>query len=92
MLTEVESMEILILRKQGKSLREISKYTGRSINTVRKYATRKTTPAYKKRSDRPRKLDPHKEYIRSRLAMASPYWIPATVIYREIKAQGYALL
>ncbi len=89
MLKEVESMEISILRKQGKSLREISKYTGRSVNTVRKYASGKTSPKYKKRPSRPLKLDPYKDYICSRLTMASPYWIPATVIYREIKSQGY---
>lgn len=89
MLTEVESMEISILRKQGKSLREISKYTGRSINTVRKYASDEIIPKYKKRPGCTRKLDPYKKYIYSRLTMASPYWIPATVIYREIKEKGY---
>jgi transposase len=89
MLTEVEGMEISILRKQGKSLRRISKYTGRSINTVRKYASGKIKVGYKKRAARPKKLDPYKSYVRSRLTMAAPHWIPATVIYREIKAQGY---
>lgn len=34
-------------------------------------------------------LSPYKAYIKKRLSDAYPYWIPATVIYREILSQGY---
>ena len=73
MLTEVEIMEISILRKQGKSLRSISKSTGKSINTVRKYAAGDKKSEYKDRPVVPKKLDPHKDYIRQRLSMAAPF-------------------
>lgn len=90
MLNEEESMEIAVLSKQGNSLRAISKATGRSINTVRKYASGKIKPKYKSRPQRPRKLEPFENYIKERLEAASPNWIPATVMYREIKSQGYS--
>lgn len=35
------------------------------------------------------KLDPYKDYLLSRVEAAKPYWIPATVLLREIQAQGY---
>jgi transposase len=89
MLTEVDTMEISILRKQGKSLRAIARYTGRSINTVRKYAFGVKALQYKTRPKQASKLTPYLDYIRHRLSLASPQWIPASVLYREICAQGY---
>lgn len=89
MLLEEEAMEIAVLYKQGYSLRWISKQTGKSINTVRKYASGENKPQYKKRPSKLLKLDPYKAYIRERLEAATPFWIPATVIYCEIKNLGY---
>ena len=37
MITEERCMEIQILHRQGKSIREICRLTGLSRNTVRKY-------------------------------------------------------
>ena len=89
MLTEEESMEISILLKQGFSLREISKKTGYSVNTVRKYKAGQK-PSYKQRHVRkPTKLSHYEVYIQERLEAVSPHWIPATVIFREIEALGY---
>jgi transposase len=34
-------------------------------------------------------LDPYKAYLQERIDQARPDWIPATVLYREIKKQGY---
>ena len=90
MLKAEEQMELVVLNKHGESIRALSRTTGRSRNTVRRYlrggedaATRKAGPK------RPEKLDPHKGYIVERLAAAAPDRIPATVLLREIQARGY---
>lgn len=90
MLTAEEQMEFAVLKKHGESIRALSKSTGRSRNTVRRYlrggdaaATRKPAPP------RAEKLDPYKAYIVERLTAAAPDRIPATVLLREIQARGY---
>ena len=82
-------MEIAILRRQGQSLRKVAKLTGVSVNTVRKYEQGQHKPSYQPRPKRSCKLEPYKVYIQERLQAASPAWIPATVMYAEIKTQGY---
>lgn len=89
MLTEESSMEIRVLHKQGLSLRQICQQTGYSINTVRKYVGGEK-PGYRQRQNtQPTKLSAYEAYIRERLLAVTPEWIPAPVIYREIKALGY---
>lgn len=80
---------IQILYKQGYSKKAIARQLGLSINTVRNYIKTGKEPQYKSRRAKPLKLDPYKGYIVKRLAGAYPHWIPATVIYREIKELGY---
>jgi len=82
-------MEIKILHRQGVSVREIARQMGVSRNTVRKYLRSEGTPVYGPRHERPGKLEPHKGYILKRIKAAQPHWIPATVIEREIREQGY---
>lgn len=83
-------MEIHILHKQGKSIRQISRLMGISRNTVRKYLRDyQPEPGYQTRPKKAAKLDPYKPYIISRLEAAAPDWIPASVIFREIKELGY---
>lgn len=82
-------MEMSILRRQGKSLREIAVETGTSVNTVRKYLAAGGPPRYKRRPPKPGKLDPFKEYLFKRVEAARPDWIPATVLAREIREQGF---
>ena len=89
MLKVEEVMELQILRKQGKSLKAIARETGYSINTIRKYTRDNKLPKYKNRPQKPQKLDNYKNYIKSRIAQADPIWLPATVIFREIKELGY---
>ena len=72
MLDKERCMEIKILRDQGKSEREISRLTGHSRNTVRKYLASDTTPAYKPRAPRGSKLDPFKLYVQERVESARP--------------------
>ena len=90
MLTLEASMEINILKKQGKSIREISKLMGVSRNTVRRHL-RNDNPTQHARTQAQfvSKLDPFKQYIQERLEAALPDRIPGTVIFREIVAQGY---
>lgn len=82
-------MEIKLLRKHGWSLRQIAEETGCAVNTVRRALEAPTLPTYKRRVKRETKLRAHEAYLRARQQAASPLWIPATVLYREIKARGY---
>ena len=86
MLKAEEQMELAVLKKHGASIRGLSRSTGRSRNTVRRYlrggdAVAKRKPAPK----RAEKLDPFKAYIVGRMKAALPDRIPATVLFREIK-------
>ena len=90
MLKAEEQMELAVLKKHGASIRGLSRSTGRSRNTVRRYlrggdevSKRKPGP---KRAE---KLDPFKAYIVDRIKAARPDRIPATVLFREIKERGY---
>ena len=87
MLVAEEAVEIRVLRRQGKSIREIARLLEVSRNTVRRYLRSEGLPGYE-REAQPSKLDP-KQYIHERVKAAAPDWIPATVLLRELKALGY---
>ncbi len=83
-------MEIHVLHQQGCSIRRIAKDLGISRNTVRNYLRdRSKALVYPERQSRPTKLQPYHDYLRTRIDAAKPYWIPATVLLRELKALGY---
>jgi transposase len=83
-------MEISVLLRHGSGIRAISRATGWSRNTVRRYLRGGETAATRKPSaNRAEKLDPFKDYIRGRLAAASPDIIPAVVLLRGIRDRGY---
>jgi transposase len=82
-------MEIEILRKHGLSLRRIAAEVGCAVNTVRSHLATGEKPKYERRKRRVSKLSPYEGYLRERQAAAHPQWIPATVLHREIAAQGY---
>lgn len=83
-------MQIKIMRKQGQSLRAIACELGCAVNTVRKYLEDDVPPAYPVREHRRSKLAPFADYLQRRINAAAPDWIPATVLWREIREQGYA--
>ena len=90
MLKAEEQMELVVLKKHGESIRSLTRTTGRSRNTVRRYlrggdaaTSRKPGP---KRAE---KLDPYKKYIIERMVAAAPDVIPAAVLLREIQEHGY---
>ena len=80
---------IEILFNQGYSKKRIARELNMSINTVRRYLSVENPSNYKRREVKPMKLDPYRDYIQKRIAQAHPVWLPATVIYAEIKALGY---
>ena len=83
-------MEIKILHKQGKSIRAISRQLNISRNTIKKYLkSLELKSEYSPRSKLPNKLSPYQDYIKERIKSAYPDWIPATVIFKEIKELGY---
>ena len=82
MLKAEEQMELAVLKKHGRSIRGLSRLTGRSRNTVRRYLrggdeVAKRNPGPK----RAEKLDPFKTYIVDRMKAALPERIPATVLF-----------
>lgn len=83
-------MEIEVLRKHGFSLRRIAAEVGCAVNTVRSHLETGTKPRYERQKARVCKLSPYEDYLCERQAAAHPLWIPATVLHREIAAQGYA--
>lgn len=83
-------MEIRILSRQGKGIREISRITGHSRNTVRKFLRSAAEPGYKNRATRLSKLDPFKVFLADRLKAALPHRLPSTVLTREIRSLGFA--
>jgi transposase len=83
-------VEIRVLRRQGKGIREIARDLGVSRITVRRYLKDPGRKRYGPREPRPTKLAGHLEYLQSRIDAARPQWIPATVLLREIRERGYS--
>ena len=90
MLKAEEQMELAVLKEHGASIRGLSRSTGRSRNTVRRYlrggdeVTVKRKPGPK----RAEKLDPFKAYIVDRIKAALPDRIPDDrVISRDQRAR-----
>lgn len=91
MLTQETLVDIHVLHRQGNSIRAIAKELGVSRNTVRRYLRDlAAAPIYPDRAPRPTKLDPYKAYIAGRIDAAKPHWIPASVLFEEIRARGYS--
>lgn len=90
MITQETYVNIHVLHKQGLGIRAIARKLNLSRNTVRRHLSQPVQlPTYPERAKRPAKLDPFTDYIHSRIEAAKPHWIPAAVLFREIKALGY---
>ncbi|GAB6876601.1 IS21 family transposase [Thermaerobacter litoralis] len=79
-------MDILRLKAEGLSVREIARRTGLSRNTVRKYLRQPEPPRYKPRPAKASKLDPFKPYLEQRVAQGV---FNANRLLRELRAHGY---
>jgi len=84
------ALEIRVLHRHGKGVREIARELGLSRNTVRRYVRDGEAVRYKPRAKRATKLDPFKAYVARRLASAAPEVIPASVLLGELRERGYA--
>jgi transposase len=89
MMRYEEMVEIKVLHNQGMSIRKIARCLKVSRNTVRKYLVAQEEPQYAIRPEKAGKLGAYKTYLIDRQTQASPDKIPATVLLREIQAQGY---
>jgi transposase len=83
------ALEIRVLHRHGKSIREIAREMGVSRNTVRRYVRDDAAERYKPRPGRTTKLAPFKAYIAERLRSAAPERIPGTVLLTELRERGY---
>jgi hypothetical protein len=90
MVGEQMAVEIRVLAKHGKGVREIARELGVSRNTVRRYLREPEAERYSARPPRASKLDPHKRYIVERVSAAAPDVLPASVLLSECRARGYA--
>src|SRR5947208_4091211 len=78
------------MARRGMRIREIARELGCSRNTVKRYLRDAQVSRYGPRQPRATKLDPFKDYVRSRIEAAKPRWIPAVVLLRELRELGYA--
>ena len=90
MLGQEGYVEIHVMHRQGMSIKAISRELGVSRNTVRRYLRSGTVPEPQARSAKPTKLDGYRGYLKSRVEAAHPDWIPATVLFDEIRVFGYS--
>ena len=74
------------LHNQGYNHSDISRITGFNRRTVRKYLAADELPKKQKRTGKPSKLDPFKDYITERI---TAYPLTARRIHREIQEKGY---
>jgi transposase len=89
MLTQEQSVEIKVLRRQGLGIRAMARELGISRKTVRRYLEDPEAGRYRPRAPRATKLSSFEGYLGERIEAARPDWIPATVLLRELKERGY---
>ena len=82
-------VDIHVRFKQGQSVRRIAFELGLSRNTVARHLKSYAMPNYANREQRPTKLGPFKAYLLNRIESAKPDWLPATVLFHEVRQQGY---
>jgi transposase len=76
------------LHREGLTIQEIARRTGRDRKTVRKYVKAGLEPPlYGPRAPRPGVLDPYKGYLRGRLEVYPG--LTAARLFREIRGLGY---
>jgi transposase len=79
--------EVVELKRQGLSIRAISRLTGYDRKTISRYlAAPESRPVYGPRSSTPGMLEPFKEYLKERLEAG--VW-NAAVLLRELRDRGY---
>ena len=74
------------MKRRGMSISQIANELGRDRKTISKWLAESEPKSYQRRSSRPSKLEPFKDYVRQRMEEGC---LNANVIYEEIKAKGY---
>lgn len=87
MLKPEERFMIKEYHRQGLSLSEISRRTGRDRKTIRRVLQEPVVPDTKPRQRRGRKTDVYAPYLEQRMAQGV---LNAQKLYEEIKQQGYS--
>jgi transposase len=90
MLTQENQVEIRVLARQGMGIRAIARELEVSRNTVRRVLRGQAPRRYGPRRPRATKLDSYKAYVDARVQAAGSVRLPAPVLLREIREQGYA--
>src|SRR5438128_12626950 len=83
------ALEIRVLHRHGKGIREIARETGSSRNRVRRYLRDESAARYNARPRQATKLDPFKAYVVERLTAAAPERIPPSLLLRELRKRSY---
>lgn len=89
MLTQENQVEIRVLARQGMGVRAIARELEVSRNTVRRVLRGQAPGRYGPRRPRATKLDTYKAYVNARVQGAGAVRLPAPVLLREIREQGY---
>lgn len=74
-------VEVHVLHRQGKSIRQISRELGICRNMVRSRLRAEQVPVAEIRRSQPTKLDNYSGFLQTRIATAKPDWIPASVLF-----------
>lgn len=85
MLSTDQFMDIALLHREGRSLREIAALTGHSRNTIRR-VVREKAPTPFHTPPRPSRLDPFKDYLRGRFLA---HGLSAVRLFAEVRAMGF---
>ena len=85
MLSTDQFMDIALLHREGRSLREIAALTGHSRNTIRRVVREKAPSAFHT-PPRPSRLDPFKDYLRGRFL---EHGLSAVRLFAEVRAMGF---
>jgi len=86
MLTQEEDVEVHALRKQGWTISEIARHTGRDRKTIRSYLAGERQPGVRAVVE-PDPFDRIEAYVAQRLADDHGVW--ATTLFDEVQALGY---
>jgi transposase len=86
MLTQEEDVEIHALRKQGWTISEIARHTGRDRKTIRAYLAGERQPGVRAVVE-PDPFDRIEAYVAQRLADDHSVW--GTTLFDEVQALGY---
>jgi transposase len=89
MLTKEVQVEIEILHRQGKGIREIARETGAARNTVRAVLRGSSDNCYGPRPPKRTKLSAHEDYVIDRIDAAGKVHLSAIVLLRELRERGY---